>query len=180
MSQRSLQGNLSTHDRAILDSLSEDSINYSQDYFTTFRTYNSQPRVKALKAQALECLNRMDFSGSMKLLEEATAEDMNDPSVYSNKAIVLASATNNNLQEAIDMVTKAITLGTDTIVSRKAYSLRSIFYKSLGETDKAREDILMAARMGDEEARNKLRMSNPYAAMCDEVLKGAMSKYNKK
>lgn len=113
----------------------------------------------------------------MKLLEEAAAEDMNDPSIYLNSAIVHASISNNNLRGAIDMLTKAITLDTDTIVSRTAYSLRSTLYESLGEADKAREDIVMAARMGDKAARNRLRMDNPYATMCDEVLRGAMSKY---
>lgn len=180
MLQCSTPEHLSTHDRAILDSLFRGSINYSQDYLATFRTYSSQPRVKCLKLQALESFNKNDFDGSMKLLNEAMMEDMNDPSIYLNSAIVQVSMSSNaSLQEAIDMLTTAITLDTDIVISRSAYSIRSILYKSLGEGDKAREDMIMAAKMGDKMARDKLRMDNPYAAMCDEVLKGAMAKYRK-
>lgn len=179
MLQCSLQGPLSTHDRAILDSLFGGSINYSHDYLSTFRTYPSQTRVQCLKLQALACFKRKSFEEAVKLLEEAAMEDKHDPSVYLNNAIVQASVSKDNLQVAIEMVTKAITLDSDTVVSRTAYSLRSTLYESLGEVDKAKEDVMMAARMGDKAARDKLRIDNPYAAMCDEVLKGVMSKYCK-
>jgi lipopolysaccharide biosynthesis regulator YciM len=132
-----------------------------------------------LKLQALECLKRNAFNESINLLEEATMVDKNDPSVCLNIAIVQASISSGKIQEAIDMLAKVITLDSDTVVSRTAHSLRSTLYGSLGEVDKVREDVMMAARMGDKVARDKLRMNNPYAAMCDEVLKGAMTKYCK-
>ena len=135
--------------------------------------------MQCLKLEALECFKRKDFNESIKLLEEATMEDKDDPSIYLNKAIVQASISNDNVQEVIEILTKAITLHSDTVVSRTAYSLRSTIYESLSEVDKAKEDVMMAAKMGDKAARDKLRMDNPYAAMCDEVVKGAMSKYCK-
>ena len=177
MLQYNQQANLSTHDRAILDSILGGPLNYSQDHFSTFRTYSSQPSVQSLKLQALECFKGNDFVEAMKLLEKAMIEDNDDPSVYLNIAIIQAASSNDNSQMAIDMLSKAISLDSDTVTSRAAHSLRSTLYERLGEDEKAREDVVMAAKMGDKAARDRLRMNNPYAAMCDEVVKGAMAKY---
>ena len=145
--------NLSTHDRAILDSIIGGTLNYSQDHLSTFRTYSSQPRVQSLKSQALECLKKHDMIESMRLLEEAAMEDKNDPSIYLNMAIVQASLSKDNLQMAIEMLTKAITLNSDTITSRAAHSLRSTLYEALGEGERAEGDIVMAAKLGDKVAK---------------------------
>ena len=45
---------------------------------------------------------------------------------------------------------------------------------------KLREDVVMAAKMGDKTARDRLRKDGPYATMCDEVLRGAMANYYRK
>lgn len=180
MLQCSPQASLSTQDRAVLDSLFAGSINYSHDHFTTFRSYSSRPNVQILKQQALECFQKKELEKSIKLLEQAETEDRNDPSVHLNIAIVQASISSDNPQRAIDLLTKAIALGTDTVVARSAYSLRSTLHESLGNVDEAREGVVMAAKMGDKTARDRLRKDNPYATMCDEVLRGAMSSYYRK
>ena len=97
MLQCSPQATLSAHDRAVLDSLFAGSVNYSHDHFTTFRSYSSRPGVQTLKQQALECFQKKELEKSIKLLEQAEAEDTNDPSVYLDIAIVQAFISSDNL-----------------------------------------------------------------------------------
>lgn len=73
------------------------------------------------------------------------------------------------LDRAIQLDTSA-----DGRVRRPAYTQRGLLWRRAGDDARARADLAEAARLGSQFARSQLRLLNPYAAMCNQMLAEVM------
>lgn len=78
---------------------------------------------------------------------------------------------------AIQDLTKAIALSEGKgNTAMNAFCQRGLLHRTKTDEDAAREDFKRAASLGSAFAKNQLVELNPYAAMCNQMLKEAFLK----
>jgi hypothetical protein len=78
---------------------------------------------------------------------------------------------------ALDDLDKAIELSCDTYPLTKCRALcqRGIIKRKVNDTESAREDFNLAAKLGSKFARQQLVDINPYAQLCNQMVKQLLS-----
>ena len=105
------------------------------------------------------------------------------PSCYNNRA--QAYRLKGDIQSALNDLNMAIRQHHDNInandnagkrAAKQAYCQRGLIYRRNGRDEEAMSDFKAAAEMGSEFAKSVLVQLNPYAAMCNKMLRDVFSK----
>lgn len=84
-----------------------------------------------------------------------------------------------SLSEALEDLNSAVELSEGKGRSGvQALCQRGALYRSMEQDDKAKEDFTRAAKAGSSFAKSQLITLNPYAAMCNAMLREITSKIN--
>ncbi|KAH8273745.1 hypothetical protein KR018_009590, partial [Drosophila ironensis] len=76
---------------------------------------------------------------------------------------------------ALDDLNRSLALATDAEVRTKchAHCQRGVLYRKLENVDAARSDFAAAANLGSKFAKEQLVEINPFAALCNQMLRQA-------
>ncbi|XP_016964887.1 tetratricopeptide repeat protein 36 homolog [Drosophila biarmipes] len=123
-----------------------------------------------LKAIALSEEGKLDealelFQESLNLAQRA--------SVLNNRAQTLRLAKRD--EEALNDLNRAVELAHEQQVRTKchAHCQRGVLYRKLDNLEAARADFEAAAQLGSKFAREQLVEINPFAALCNQMLRQA-------
>ncbi|XP_056641476.1 tetratricopeptide repeat protein 36 homolog [Diorhabda sublineata] len=131
---------------------------------------------KKIELEAIQLAEQGDLSKAFDIISRAIEIAPKKPSLYSNRAHILQYM--GKCEAAMEDVNIAIKHCTDK--HRKTRSLahcqRGILYKKLGENELAKTDFEVAAELGNKFAKKQLVELNPYAALCNQMLRQVMDK----
>ncbi|KAG7209004.1 hypothetical protein KM043_015171 [Ampulex compressa] len=120
--------------------------------------------------RAIACAEEKNFERSFELFEEALDKAPRSASILNDRAQALRLAGRD--KEALDDLHCAVEIsGGKGKVGIQALCQRGALYRCMKEEDKAREDFQLAAKGGSNFARSQLVALNPYAAMCNAMLR---------
>ncbi|XP_034110104.2 tetratricopeptide repeat protein 36 homolog [Drosophila albomicans] len=107
----------------------------------------------------------LKFAEALRLSERA--------SVFNNRAQTLRLAKRDN--DALEDLNRALTLASEQQLRTKchAYCQRGVLHRKLENLDAARTDFEAAAQLGSKFAREQLVEINPFAALCNQMLRQA-------
>ncbi|KAH8419505.1 hypothetical protein KR222_000371 [Zaprionus bogoriensis] len=105
----------------------------------------------------------LQFTKSLQLAERA--------SVFNNRAQALRLAKRD--EDALNDLNRALELASDQQPRTKchAHCQRGVLYRKLQNLDAARADFEAAAQLGSKFAREQLVEINPFAALCNQMLR---------
>ncbi|KAH8339350.1 hypothetical protein KR074_012583 [Drosophila pseudoananassae] len=127
---------------------------------------------KDLEHRAISSSEKGDVPEALDLFQKALNLSER-ASVLNNRAQTLRLAKRD--QEAMDDLNRALSLANEIEVRTKchAHCQRGILYRKLDNLDAARSDFEAAAQLGSKFAREQLVEINPYAALCNQMLRQA-------
>ncbi|XP_018561186.1 tetratricopeptide repeat protein 36 homolog [Anoplophora glabripennis] len=173
-----MSGELSEHDTAVLNCvfnpnlpleeatmLPQEELQDENDSDPQFQT------AKEIEIKAVQTVESGNLNEGLRLLNEAISIAPKMPSLYNNRAYIYQFLRKFN--EAFDDVTTAINLCSDK--HRKtlcqARCQRGLLHRRAERNEQARQDFEIAAKMGNRFARGQLVELNPYAALCNQMLR---------
>ncbi|XP_018329707.1 tetratricopeptide repeat protein 36 homolog [Agrilus planipennis] len=180
---------LSVHDRAVLScifnpSLPLDAIVEAEDVNMHLRdddeeSYQEIEKIKVMECKAIHLAESGKTDEAIKILEEAIHLAPQKASLYNNRAQVYQLKRKPN--DALDDLTKAIELSGDKLLrtKREALCQRGLLYRKMENEELARNDFNEASKLGSQFAKNQLIEMNPYAALCNQMLKQAVENLQK-
>ncbi|KAL3273730.1 hypothetical protein HHI36_015159 [Cryptolaemus montrouzieri] len=136
-------------------------------------------RAKTLEKQAIISAEQGYFQKAEDLINEAINIAPNKASLYNNRGHIFQFQ--RKFEEAMVDVTKAIVLAQDTDLRKtlcQAHVQRGVLHRRNDDLDSAREDFRIAADMGDIFAKNQIVELNPYAALCNQMLRQVTQTWN--
>ncbi|KAI8041164.1 tetratricopeptide repeat protein 36 homolog [Drosophila gunungcola] len=173
---------LSPHDQQVLDSifnpLELSSINTQGSVPAENELKDVEPDNEAIRAsrelelKAIDLSERGEIDKALDLFRQAL--DLADrASVLNNRAQTLRLAKRD--EEALDDLNRALQLANDQQIRTKchAHCQRGVLYRKLDNLDAARADFEAAAQLGSKFAREQLVEINPFAALCNQMLRQA-------
>ncbi|XP_017773049.1 PREDICTED: tetratricopeptide repeat protein 36 homolog [Nicrophorus vespilloides] len=178
---------LSIHDRAILNCVFNPSLPldeaYNQEELNNVLKDDAEdfgPQTERIKANELEAIRRAEnkeFSGALDLLNESIQTIPKKASLYNNRAQVYQFQ--GKFDDALNDLSKAIELAGDDQKKTlcQALSQRGLLHRKNDNLDEAREDFERAAQLGSKFARSQLVEINPYAALCNQMLRKVMDEF---
>ncbi|XP_016999368.2 tetratricopeptide repeat protein 36 homolog [Drosophila takahashii] len=180
MPQASLK--LSPHDQQVLDSIFDPLELGSSQSFDSVPAESDltdvEPDTEAIRASRELELRAIALSEKGELDEalEVFRQSLNlaqRASVLNNRAQTLRLAKRD--EEALDDLNRALELANDQQTRTKCHShcQRGVLYRKLDNLDAARADFGAAAELGSKFAREQLVEINPFAALCNQMLRQA-------
>ncbi|XP_060521646.1 tetratricopeptide repeat protein 36 homolog [Cylas formicarius] len=135
-------------------------------------------KTKKMEMEAVERAEKGDLEFGLQLLTEAINIAPERPSLYNNRAGVFQYM--RRFDEALNDLSTAIKLCTDKHqkTTCRAHLQRGLLHRRADDMDQARRDFEVAAKMGSTLAKSQLIEINPYAALCNQMLKQVMEKLN--
>ncbi|KAG8180919.1 hypothetical protein JTE90_020146 [Oedothorax gibbosus] len=131
---------------------------------------------KELESNAVKLAEAGRVEEAITILNESIQISPERPSGYNNRA--QAYRLKGNISAATKDLDSAIRLSGGTGKSAcLAYCQRAIVHRLQGEQKEAVEDFKKAAELGSDFARSQLVQMNPYAALCNQMLRKVMSQY---
>ncbi|EDW94413.1 tetratricopeptide repeat protein 36 homolog [Drosophila yakuba] len=173
---------LSPHDQQVLDSI------FNPLELSSLQTNNLIPAESDLKdvepdTQAIKASRELELKG-IALSESGQLDEALDlfeqslnlaqrSSVLNNRAQTLRLAKRD--EEALDDLNRALELATDQQTRTKchAHCQRGVLFRKLDNLEAARADFEAAAQLGSKFAREQLVEINPFAALCNQMLRQA-------
>jgi len=126
-------------------------------------------KVKELERNAVRLADEKDYEAAMECLKEALSVLPDRASVYNNRAQLWRLMSDD--EAAMCDLDKAIELsGGQGKTASFAFTQRALILKMRGEKKKALEDFKKAADLGNLFAKKEVVDSNPYAALCNQML----------
>ncbi|XP_012536507.1 tetratricopeptide repeat protein 36 [Monomorium pharaonis] len=120
--------------------------------------------------KAIICAEAKNFDESFQLFDEALKQIPESPAILNDRAQALRLA--NRDEEALKDLHLAVELsGGKGRAGVQALCQRGALYRWMEQDDKAREDFTRAAKAGSSFAKSQLVALNPYAAMCNAMLR---------
>ncbi|XP_046819960.1 tetratricopeptide repeat protein 36 [Vespa crabro] len=120
--------------------------------------------------QAISHAESENFDESFRLFEEALKKVPSSPSILNDRAQAFRLAGRDN--EALEDLHMAVKLSQGKgKAGIQALCQRGILYRYMKEDQKAKEDFMLAAEAGSSFAKSQLVSLNPYAAMCNAMLR---------
>ncbi|CAG9835951.1 unnamed protein product [Diabrotica balteata] len=173
---------LSERDNAIVNCIFNpnlpigESIDCSEELKDEETLPEDQEITRKMEIEAVNLAEKGNLTGALKIINDAIEIASNRPSLYNNRAQILQYL--RNFEDAFEDVTKAIQLCSDKHKKTLslAYCQRGILHKIFEKIDLAREDFETSAKMGNKFARKQLVELNPYAALCNQMLRQVMDK----
>ncbi|KAH8379693.1 hypothetical protein KR009_006582 [Drosophila setifemur] len=178
---------LSAHDQQVLDSIFNplELTTLQQDVAVPtegeLADVYEEPKTEAgrasrdLELAAVRLSEKGDIQEALDLFQEAFNLDQR-ASVLNNRAQTLRLAKRD--EEALNDLNRALALVSDKEVRTKchAHCQRGVLYRKLDNLDAARADFEAAAQLGSKFAREQLVEINPFAALCNQMLRQAFDK----
>ncbi|KAF2893708.1 hypothetical protein ILUMI_12465 [Ignelater luminosus] len=172
---------LSVHDKAVLNCIFNPNLPLDQVYDEELSApikdiEEETPETEKSKELEVEGVRKAEDSKldeAINLINAAIRIAPNRASPYNNRAQI--NQLLGNLTDAFNDLTKAIELGKDEQQRTTCQALcqRGLLYRKEGKIDLAREDFNEAAKLGSHFAKNQLIELNPYAALCNQMLRQA-------
>ncbi|KAH8370025.1 hypothetical protein KR093_001899 [Drosophila rubida] len=127
---------------------------------------------RELELQAVRLTERGDLDEALLKFEEALRL-CERASVLNNRAQTLRLAKRDN--DALEDLNRALALASDQQPRTKchAHCQRGVLHRKLDNLDAARADFEAAALLGSKFAREQLVEINPFAALCNQMLRQA-------
>ncbi|XP_030745224.1 tetratricopeptide repeat protein 36 homolog [Sitophilus oryzae] len=176
---------LSDHDKAVLNCIfnpnlpiGEAEITNNVDIQDSEECTAKNLETKQMELEAIQLAEQGKLQEAIKLVNSAIDATPNRPSLYNNRAHILQYL--RQFDDALNDLTTAISLCTDQHKKTlsQAYTQRGILYKRNNKIELAKEDFENAARLGNKFAKSQLIELNPYAALCNQMLKQVMDQLN--
>ncbi|XP_050462103.1 tetratricopeptide repeat protein 36 [Cataglyphis hispanica] len=137
-----------------------------------------EPHVSEIVRKAIICAETKIFDESFRLFDEALKQAPESPSILNDKAQALRLA--NRDEEALKDLHLAVELSQGKgRAGIQALCQRGALYRWMGQDDEAKKDFVRAAKAGSSFAKSQLVALNPYAAMCNAMLREITSKANR-
>nr|XP_012228430.1 PREDICTED: tetratricopeptide repeat protein 36 homolog isoform X1 [Linepithema humile] len=134
-----------------------------------------EPHVLDIVKKAIICAEEKNFDESFQLFDKALTQAPESPSILNDRAQALRLA--NRDEEALKDLHKAVDLSKGKgRAGIQALCQRGALYRWMKQDDEAKEDFIRAARAGSSFAKSQLVAMNPYAAMCNAMLREITSK----
>ncbi|KAG5899039.1 hypothetical protein JTB14_000063 [Gonioctena quinquepunctata] len=129
---------------------------------------------RRLEVEAIHLAENGNLNEALNLINKALDITPHRPSLYNNRANIYQYL--RKFEDAFNDVTKAIELITDKHKKTKclAYCQRGILHRRAEREELARADFEIAAKMGNNFAKGQLVELNPYAALCNQMLRQVM------
>ncbi|KAL0110892.1 hypothetical protein PUN28_014083 [Cardiocondyla obscurior] len=136
-----------------------------------------EPDVLDIVKKAIACAEEKNFDESLQLFHVALKRAPQSPSILNNRAQALRLA--NRDEDALKDLHLAVELsGGKGRTGIQALCQRGALYRWMEQDDRARKDFTRAAEAGSSFAKSQLVALNPYAAMCNAMLRKMTSKAN--
>ncbi|KAF5292717.1 hypothetical protein FQR65_LT11185 [Abscondita terminalis] len=173
---------LSTHDKAVLNCIFNPNLpldevykeELSDDVKDVCVDTPEVIRSKDLECKAIQLTEDERFDEALRVLDEAVKLTPERSSPYNNKAQV--HQLKGDTSSAFEDLSKAIIIGSRNDERRtlcQAYCQRGLLNRKENRIDAARDDFNHAAKLGSFFAKNQLVELNPYAALCNQMLRQA-------
>ncbi|XP_035785397.1 tetratricopeptide repeat protein 36 homolog [Anopheles albimanus] len=131
------------------------------------------PRVKEsqrLEIEAIALTNSSKLREALEMLGNSIEKAPHRPAPWNNRAQVYCLLGQE--KDALKDIERALELSERTgRTGCRALCQRGILRRKDGDVDGAREDFEAAARLGSHFARTQLIELNPYAALCNQMLR---------
>uniref|UniRef100_A0A1I8GES6 TPR_REGION domain-containing protein n=2 Tax=Macrostomum lignano TaxID=282301 RepID=A0A1I8GES6_9PLAT len=125
---------------------------------------------KKLEVEAIHAIERGDLSGGLDSLNRCVSLTPHRASCYNNRAQALQ--LRGDRRGALDDLESALRLSRGSgRVACQALTQRGVIHRAEGRDDEARQDFEAAARLGGPFAKQMLVEMNPYAALCNQMLR---------
>ncbi|KAK6618255.1 hypothetical protein RUM44_002706 [Polyplax serrata] len=135
-------------------------------------------KAKQLEKEAISMADKGRVKDAVATFGNAIHLAPHLPSLYNNRA--QAHRLLGDTHSALDDLNMAITLSKGEGRSAcQAFCQRGLIRRKNGEEEKAQDDFKMAARLGSPFAKMVLVQSNPYAALCNDMLSQVLQKLAK-
>ncbi|XP_012273174.1 tetratricopeptide repeat protein 36 [Orussus abietinus] len=171
---------LSERDRAILDSIfdpfqplgtdatsgleNEDLVSEAEDGTSL------EPAIQDVVKRAISASEGEHFEEAFRLFGEALMANPNSAAILNDRAQALRLAGRD--LEAMEDLNAAVGFSEGKgRAGVRALCQRGVLYRKAGRTEEAREDFTRASKAGSSFARSQLVALNPYAAMCNAMLR---------
>uniref|UniRef100_D3TQG0 TPR repeat-containing protein n=1 Tax=Glossina morsitans morsitans TaxID=37546 RepID=D3TQG0_GLOMM len=130
---------------------------------------------KILELEGVKFAEAKDFDKAVEKFNEALNLTPNRASIYNNRAQALRLAGRD--EEALQDLNVAIEYA-DVQYKTKCHALcqRGVLYRKQNKLSDAKIDFEEAAKMGSEFAKTQLVEINPFAALCNQMLREAFVK----
>ena len=176
---------LSSHDKAVLNCLFNPNLPldqaYSEELNADIKDYEEDTpdilKSKELERNGVKLAEDSKLQEALKMLNDAIRASPGRASPYNNRAQVYQLMRNTS--SAFNDLTMAIDLASKTSQNRtlcQAFCQRGLLYRKQEQVELAKEDFAKAANLGSLFAKNQLIELNPYAALCNQMLKQAFEK----
>ncbi|CAG2174153.1 unnamed protein product [Oppiella nova] len=180
----------SKNDKLVLNSIFNPFLPTTEDNETTGNDVEiiggpEEELAKQLEIDAINAANCAEYDRSLQLLTEAINAAPNRASwsqlligliySYNNRAQVYRVKGNTDL--AFQDLNNAINLSSGKgLVARQAYCQRGLIHLLNDRQTEGVEDMKVSAKLGNEFARALVVQMNPYAALCNKMLRDMIDK----
>nr|CAH7752664.1 unnamed protein product [Callosobruchus chinensis] len=127
-----------------------------------------------MELEAVRLAETGNLEKGLAIINEAIEIAPTRPSLYNNRAHIYQFL--RKFDAALEDVETAISLCSENHKKTAcvAHCQRGVLYRRSGKVDEARVDFEFAAKMGNQFAKSQLVELNPYAALCNQMLKQVM------
>ncbi|XP_011308915.1 tetratricopeptide repeat protein 36 [Fopius arisanus] len=167
---------LTDHDEAVLEAifdplqLMSDANRTRSDELHVDPNEEVNEEILKLVKLGIETAEAGGIDEALKIFDEAQKKAPEDAGILNDRAQALRLA--NRTSEALENLNKALKMtGSRGRVAGKALCQRGLLHRLEGRNDEARKDFEEAANNGSTFARAQLVQLNPYAAMCNAMLR---------
>ncbi|XP_015515332.2 tetratricopeptide repeat protein 36 [Neodiprion lecontei] len=171
---------LSEHDKAVLNSIFNPltplgEAVFSEETNIDEETQNSEedvliPEIAAIHRQAISETEKGNHDEARRLFAEALKKSPNSVTLLNDRAQCLRLAGLD--EDAMKDLNLALKLSNGRgKAGNRALCQRGILLRKNGKLDEARRDFSEAAKGGSKFAKTQLVELNPYAAMCNQMLR---------
>jgi len=135
-------------------------------------------KTKNMEIEAIRTAEKGNLHEGLVILNKAIEITPTRPSLYNNRAHVYQYL--RRFEDAFNDLTTAINLSTSKHQKTlcQAYTQRGILHKRAERIELAKADFENAAQLGSSFAKTQLIQLNPYAALCNQMLRQVMDKLN--
>ncbi|XP_066246725.1 tetratricopeptide repeat protein 36 homolog [Euwallacea similis] len=173
--------NLSAHDKAVLETVFNPNLPLG-DFVANWEPEDEEDETpdilwsKQMELNAIETAEKGNLQEGLDVLNRAIQITHDRPSLYNNRAYIFQFL--RQFQDAFNDLTTAIDLCTEKHKKTlcQAYCQRAILHKRADRKELAKADFEKAAELGSKFAKSQLVELNPYAALCNQMLRQVMDK----
>merc|ERR1711862_232144 len=125
---------------------------------------------KSLERQAIAACERGDVESALETFRRAIEADVGRASCYNNRA--QAFRLKGDIASALNDIESALTKsGGRGRAAKQAFVQRGLIHRRNGNDEQAKKDFEKASDLGSEFAKVVLVEMNPFAALCNKMLK---------